>query len=95
MEVIGHLVGIRANQGALHAVDGAIKHIERNALELCWEGGLQLRIKMLPEPPAPADEILPGPRLAFMHSRRGAARQGGRFKIGPDPLLVQGVPGFV
>ena len=59
VQIVGHLVGVGADQRPLDLVDGAIERLERHALELAREGSAQLRIEMLPEAAAAPDHVLP------------------------------------
>ena len=68
VEVIRDLVGIRADQGALHLVDRPVKGLETCPAELIRKTILQNREKMLPKRAATADNIFPKPRLAFVHA---------------------------
>ena len=69
MQIIGDLVGIRADQGAFNLVDRAVKGLEPCLPELIWKTIPQNRVKMLPERAAAADDIFPKPRLALVHAR--------------------------
>ena len=40
MQIVGHLVGVGADQRALDLVDGAIERVELHALQLFWKSGL-------------------------------------------------------
>src|SRR5208337_3270655 len=72
MEVIGDLVGIRADQGSLHLVDRTVEGLEAYLPELVGERIPQSREKMFPEGAAAAHHILPKPRLTLVDTRRGS-----------------------
>ena len=59
VQIVGHFVGIGADQRALYFVDGAIEGLERYVFELCWEGSLQAGVVVLPEGPRSADLVFP------------------------------------
>ena len=89
VQIVGHLVGVGADQRPLDLVDGAVEGLQRHALELAGEGIAQLRIEMLPEAAAAADHVLPKPRLALVHAGGGARAQRRAIQIGADALLVE------
>ena len=95
MEVIGDLVGIPADQRALHLVDRAVKGLEPYLPELIREGIPQNRVKMLPERAAAADQIFPQPRLALVYARRGSRSKRRALKRSGDTLLVKRMTGLV
>ena len=59
VEIVGHFVGISADQRALDLVDGAVEHVERHVAELHGKSRLQLWVEVPPETTAAADEVLP------------------------------------
>src|SRR5436190_18977605 len=88
VQIVGHLVGVSANDGARYFVDCPMEHGNRNAPELLRKYPLQRRIKMLPEIAAPPDHVLPEPRLAFMDTRRGTFFQRRAIERGSYTLLI-------
>ena len=95
MQVVGHLVGVGADERALDAVDRAVERVQRNGLELPEERLLQPRIEVFPEAAAPADEILPQARLALVHAGRCAVGERGALERAIDPQLVERVAALV
>src|ERR1700724_2070755 len=95
MEVIGDLVGIRADQRALHLVDRAIEGLEPNLSELVEEGIPQNRVKVFPEGAAAADHIFPKPRLALVYAPRCSRSERRALKRSGDTLLVKRMTGLV
>src|ERR1700730_7672946 len=95
MEVIGDLVGIRADQRALHLVDRAIEGLEPNLSELVGEGIPQNRVKVFPEGAAAADHIFPKPRLALVYAPRCSSSERRALKRSGDTLLVKRMTGLV
>src|SRR5262249_8608213 len=95
MKVIGHFVGIGADQRSFHFVDSAIESLKGHLPELVWKGALQQRIKVLPEATTTTYDIFPKPRLALMHADRRSASQRGAVERGIDALLVERMPGLM
>src|SRR3982074_1900328 len=95
MEVIGDLVGIRADQRPLHLIDRAIEGLEPNLSELVGEGIPQNRVKVFPEGAAAADHIFPKPRLALMYAPRCSRSERRALKRSSDTLFVQRMTGLV
>ncbi len=59
VEIVGHLVGVGADERARDLVDGAIEGLTRNLSQLLRKLLLQFRIILLPEIPAAPDQIFP------------------------------------
>src|SRR3984893_14565130 len=95
VEVIGDLVGIRADQRAFHLVDCAIERLEPNLSELVGEGIPQNRVKGFPEGAAAADYISPKPRLTLVYAPRCSGSERRALKRSGDTLLVKRMTGFV
>ena len=95
VQVVGHLVGFGADEGALHLVDGPVEGVEGDAAQLLGKGSLEARIVEPPEGEAAAHEVLPQARRALVHPGRGAFRQEGALQGGIDALLVEGVASLV
>src|ERR1700730_17996088 len=94
VEVVGDLVGIRADQRALHLVDRAIG-LEPNLSELVGEGIPQSGVKMFPEGAAAADHVFPKPRLALVYAPRCSRSERRALKRSGDALLVKRMTGLV
>src|SRR6185437_13498963 len=95
MQIVGRLVGVSANDGARHFVDGPMEHGNWNAPELVRKNLLQRGIKMLPEIAAAPDHVLPEPRLAFMDTRRGTSSQRRAVERDAYTLFVHRMAGLV
>ena len=95
MQVVGHLVGVGADQRGLDLVDGPVKGVERHAAQLPGKGLLQAGVEKGPEAAAAPDEVLPQARLALVHAGGGAAAQGRALQIQAHPLLVHSVARLV
>ena len=95
VEIVGHLVGVGADQRAFDPVDGAIEGLRRDGAERIGEGVLQHRIKMLPEATTAPDHVFPQPRLALVHACRRPVAQRSAVERGGDALLVERMAGLV
>ena len=95
MQVVGDLVGVGADERALHLVDGAIEGLHGDRLERLRECPLELGIEELPEGAAATHDVLPQARLALMDARRRAMPERRSLQVGADPLLVDAVAGLV
>ena len=95
VQVIGQLVGIRADQRALYLVDRPVEGIQRHAAQLSREGRLQLRVEVFPKAAAAPNHVLPQAGLALVYARGGAAAQRAALIRHVDALLVHGMPRLV
>ena len=95
MQVVGHFVGIGADERALDLVHRTIERVQRHVAELGRECLLKQRIEMLPEAAAAADEVLPQTGLALVHAGRGAVRERCALERAVDAQLVERVPALV
>ncbi len=95
VEVVGHLVGVGADERALDLVDRPVELLEGHRAELLGEGCLEQRVVVPPEGARAADQVLPQARLALVDARGGAAGQDGAVVGRVDALLVHGVPRLV
>ena len=94
VQVVGHLVGLDADERRLHGVDRAVEPIQVHVGQ-SRETRLKLRVEVLPERPPAADQVLPEPRLGLADAERGAGAQraGGQFRRDAQP--VQAVAALV
>ena len=85
---------VRMSEG-IDLVDRAIERVDVHAVELAGNARLQRRVPVAPERQAAAHEVLPQPRLAFVHAgRRSGEKRRALERVG-DALFVHRVPGLV
>ena len=95
MQIVGHLVGVDADQAGLDLVDGPVERVDGDIAQLLREYGLQLGKEMAPEGPAAAHQVFPRARLALVDAGGSAATQRCALEGWVDALLVHGVAQFV
>ena len=95
VEVIGHFVGLGADQRGPHVVDCEIEVVERDIGERFVEGRLGKWIEVLPETAAAADQIFPHPRLRFVDAERDGFAGGETVAFFGQALVVDAVARFV
>src|SRR6476620_11011444 len=95
MQVVRRLVGLDANQRRRNMIYGPEKFVELRVANRTWERRLKLREKMLPEGPAPSDQVFPHPRLRFVNAKRHIVARRQAELVGAQALVVDPMPGFV
>src|SRR5262249_30531283 len=95
VHVVGGLVGLDADERALHVIDGEDKVVEADVAQGIEEHLSGPWEEVLPERPAAADLVLPQPRLRLMNAERGVTAQRRAEVLGVQSLLVHAVAGLV
>ena len=95
MQVVGHLVGLHADQGRLDAVDGEEEVVEGDADQRLVEDAPRQREDMGPERTAPPHGVFPEPRLRLVDAERDRVAHRCAVVLGVEPLVVEAVPGLV
>ena len=95
VQVVGRFVGLDADERRPHVVDGEVECVEAHAAERGRKPRLGGRIKVLPEGPAAADEVLPRPRLRLVNAQGDGLPQRQAEAVGRQALFVDPVSRLV
>jgi hypothetical protein len=95
VQVVGHLVGTNADTRPFDPIDTGQESVELEVVERVVEHRPGPWIEVLPEAPAPTDQVLPQPGLGLVHTQRGGLTHGRAVVLGLEALLVQSMAGLV
>src|SRR5262249_17221454 len=95
VHVVGRLVGLDADEGALDVVDGEEPVVERNVIDRAGEHLLEPGEEVLPERPGASDLVLPKARLRFVDAERDGTTHRRTKVLVIEALVVDAVTSLV
>ena len=94
MQVVGHFIGLDADEAGRDAVDGA-GDLPGSESAQGREVVARAGVPVFPEAEAAPDVVLPQARLGFVNAQRDGGTERRAVVLGAQSLIVESVAGFV